>query len=487
MQTAGNLSMEDSGGMKDKNMAIVNPGVSEGLAKSLQASIRNHRYNQGVQEARAEQGLVAWPTTEERQQLLYEHGMLRSFAKASQVGAAERANELQRFQQNVAAQGQIEQRLHAETRNLRDKLMVQRNQLAHQRSIQQQFEVEINQGQNEALRLRQQIQHCRHRIAQAHKETGEVNGAMSNAHGSKFNAEAKCQASQERVAALLVELDQIKADASHHHAQAKIALQEAKDQLEADFARERKLFEDRLKKDRDWHTRLEESIGIVGPGERVSSLVAREVKKWVEENERMSLLLQEHAAAAEKLLRAIPSLRPELAASARSTLYSVKMEGSSNGNLVVHLLHAFCKWFADNSALVDGAFSDHASHLGSSADQDQTVSANDLRSDASSAKPRLLDPIFEAKLKRIFDQCDLHHDKKITIREFIIACRKNKDIADFFHLPQQIHQEDGTRDAVEAFFQSVDTNDSRSLTFEELKEFYVNHPNFEQSQNIYMQ
>jgi len=68
--------------------------------------------------------------------------------------------------------------------------------------------------------------------------------------------------------------------------------------------------------------------------------------------------------------------------------------------------------------------------------------------------------------------CDVNKTGTIDKRELIKALRKHKEVAEFFHLPEHIRQEDGSRDAMEAFFQGVDVNDDRELSWDELKAFY---------------
>lgn len=48
----------------------------------------------------------------------------------------------------------------------------------------------------------------------------------------------------------------------------------------------------------------------------------------------------------------------------------------------------------------------------------------------------------EGEVREVFDLCDMNGDGAISKIEFIKACRKNRDIADLFHLPVHIRQED---------------------------------------------
>jgi len=65
---------------------------------------------------------------------------------------------------------------------------------------------------------------------------------------------------------------------------------------------------------------------------------------------------------------------------------------------------------------------------------------------------------------------------QVNKREFIKILRQDKDIAAFFDLPQQIKQEDGSLEAFESFFQAVDTNDDRELTWDEFLKFLMKRP-----------
>lgn len=89
----------------------------------------------------------------------------------------------------------------------------------------------------------------------------------------------------------------------------------------------------------------------------------------------------------------------------------------------------------------------------------------------------IMDPVqqvnAEAELRRIFEMCDVNNTGSIDKRELIKACRKHEEVAKFFGLSTIIRQEDGTRDAMEAFFQSADTNDDREMSWDELKTFYL--------------
>jgi hypothetical protein len=76
------------------------------------------------------------------------------------------------------------------------------------------------------------------------------------------------------------------------------------------------------------------------------------------------------------------------------------------------------------------------------------------------------------KLKLVFEMCDVNRDGSITKIEFIKACRTKPWVAELFKLPTQIRQEDGSRTKTEHFFQKLDKDDSKTITWEEFHDFY---------------
>jgi Ca2+-binding EF-hand superfamily protein len=78
-----------------------------------------------------------------------------------------------------------------------------------------------------------------------------------------------------------------------------------------------------------------------------------------------------------------------------------------------------------------------------------------------------------ARLKEIFGRCDSSQDGVISKRELIKICRSDKNIADFFGLPTQIRQEDGSRDQMESKFQAIDLDGDRSLSWQEFRGFFL--------------
>jgi len=77
----------------------------------------------------------------------------------------------------------------------------------------------------------------------------------------------------------------------------------------------------------------------------------------------------------------------------------------------------------------------------------------------------------ELRLKEIFDEVDLDGSGQINKRELIKTCRKNRDVAEFLGLPTTIRQEDDSRKVMEVFFQGVDRNDDRSISWDEFRKY----------------
>eukprot|EP00930_Biecheleria_cincta_P096796 TRINITY_DN88594_c0_g1_i1.p1 TRINITY_DN88594_c0_g1~~TRINITY_DN88594_c0_g1_i1.p1 ORF type:complete len:1030 (-),score=206.19 TRINITY_DN88594_c0_g1_i1:109-3198(-) len=107
----------------------------------------------------------------------------------------------------------------------------------------------------------------------------------------------------------------------------------------------------------------------------------------------------------------------------------------------------------------------------------QTGSSGSLRSPVCSPKtafrsrrPSLDQELF---LREIFQRCDRDGDGQINKREMILACRGSPETASFLGLPSIIHQEDGSRDLLEAKFQALDKDNDRLVTWEEFYAYYI--------------
>jgi len=97
---------------------------------------------------------------------------------------------------------------------------------------------------------------------------------------------------------------------------------------------------------------------------------------------------------------------------------------------------------------------------------------SELETAEASASENILKPAFEVKLKAIFDKMELNGDGTVNKRELIKSLKRDHEVADFLGLPTDIHQEDGSRDAMEKFFQEVDKNGDREMSWEEFKSFF---------------
>lgn len=83
-----------------------------------------------------------------------------------------------------------------------------------------------------------------------------------------------------------------------------------------------------------------------------------------------------------------------------------------------------------------------------------------------------LDPDKEAQLGKIFGIVDVLGDGFINKRELIKALRKHNEVSKFFGLPSVIRQEDGSRDMMEAMFQTLDEDGDRQISWEEFLRWY---------------
>ena len=73
----------------------------------------------------------------------------------------------------------------------------------------------------------------------------------------------------------------------------------------------------------------------------------------------------------------------------------------------------------------------------------------------------------DKEMRALFRALDKSGDGFVTIRELIIALRKRPDLAAALRLPSSVSQEDGSRDRVEAWFQSLDVDADRELSYAE--------------------
>mmetsp|Transcript_33744 Transcript_33744/g.104842 ORF Transcript_33744/g.104842 Transcript_33744/m.104842 type:complete len:271 (-) Transcript_33744:59-871(-) len=78
----------------------------------------------------------------------------------------------------------------------------------------------------------------------------------------------------------------------------------------------------------------------------------------------------------------------------------------------------------------------------------------------------------QATLREIFSLCDKDGSGRISKIELIKVCRSTPRIAHFFGLPDHIRQEDGSRSLMEDWFQRIDSNDDREISWDEMVAFY---------------
>ena len=83
---------------------------------------------------------------------------------------------------------------------------------------------------------------------------------------------------------------------------------------------------------------------------------------------------------------------------------------------------------------------------------------------------------------QIFLQCeeafrliDKNGDGVLSRIEVIQACRNDGEVARLLRLPQQIKQEDGSRDRFEEIFQMMDIDDSKEVDLQEFQTFWIQH------------
>eukprot|EP00927_Polykrikos_kofoidii_P052615 TRINITY_DN4649_c0_g1_i1.p2 TRINITY_DN4649_c0_g1~~TRINITY_DN4649_c0_g1_i1.p2 ORF type:complete len:175 (-),score=50.27 TRINITY_DN4649_c0_g1_i1:95-619(-) len=82
-----------------------------------------------------------------------------------------------------------------------------------------------------------------------------------------------------------------------------------------------------------------------------------------------------------------------------------------------------------------------------------------------------LDEETEKKLKEIFEKTS--QDGKIKMQDFITTLRKENGIADFFGLPRKFRESDGTVEACQEFFNSIESNQDKDIDWEEMKVIYT--------------
>jgi len=85
---------------------------------------------------------------------------------------------------------------------------------------------------------------------------------------------------------------------------------------------------------------------------------------------------------------------------------------------------------------------------------------------------KLLPEVSEKKLRRIFDTIDADGSDAISQTELVDACRKRPEIAEFFNVPATFSSM-SEKKALEVFFCGCDRDGDGMMSWEELREFYM--------------
>lgn len=99
-----------------------------------------------------------------------------------------------------------------------------------------------------------------------------------------------------------------------------------------------------------------------------------------------------------------------------------------------------------------------------------------LRPNTAPVTPTSLDrfqKVDKARLRSVFDSCDTQSNGLVNKRELIKAIRRDAKLAEFFGLPMEIRQEDGSRDEMEKLFQAMDSDSDREISWEEFVQFHT--------------
>eukprot|EP00931_Biecheleriopsis_adriatica_P108781 TRINITY_DN8306_c0_g1_i7.p1 TRINITY_DN8306_c0_g1~~TRINITY_DN8306_c0_g1_i7.p1 ORF type:complete len:2146 (-),score=473.90 TRINITY_DN8306_c0_g1_i7:103-6483(-) len=103
---------------------------------------------------------------------------------------------------------------------------------------------------------------------------------------------------------------------------------------------------------------------------------------------------------------------------------------------------------------------------------DQLATITEEKPHGAEELAKRIDTTDKERLREIFDSCDTQGNGMINKRELIKAVRRDPSTAEFFGLPHEIRQEDGSRDKMESLFQAIDNDQDREITWEEFLTFY---------------
>ena len=81
----------------------------------------------------------------------------------------------------------------------------------------------------------------------------------------------------------------------------------------------------------------------------------------------------------------------------------------------------------------------------------------------------------EEWIRAEFNKIDKDHDGKLNVREILLALRNDSELASKLSLPMHVKQEDGSRDAFEKVFQTMDTDGLRLIDFKHFHDYVLDH------------
>ena len=74
----------------------------------------------------------------------------------------------------------------------------------------------------------------------------------------------------------------------------------------------------------------------------------------------------------------------------------------------------------------------------------------------------------------VFSKLDRHSNGSVSRRDFLLACRKDKEVAGYLGLPQKISQEGDSREKLETMFQGIGrtASDSDTVSIDEFVQHF---------------
>jgi hypothetical protein len=96
-----------------------------------------------------------------------------------------------------------------------------------------------------------------------------------------------------------------------------------------------------------------------------------------------------------------------------------------------------------------------------------------LSTDSSFVVSGQLPMDIEVKFRKIFRQCDVSRSGGFNECELIMSCSRNRDVANFFGLPQNMRAEDGSLEMATRMFHAIDSDQDHEITWEEFRAFFA--------------